>query len=186
MRSAGFTLIELLVVISIIAILGVAVFINYKDFSQNQVLDEALGQVQTYLRLAQANATSSTLCLVTQLDGTKEEVGGVSWSAKFVDKDRLSLTCGTPDSEQKTQTLEDVEVASIQCSPTSNANCPPDDSTFSPPLTVSFAPLNGNVSFTDSDSCVTSASTLMIILRNQKNDAKKCFTISKGGAIDVQ
>lgn len=174
--ECGFTLVELMVVIAITAILGVVAFVNFKDFAQDQILTKAQGQIQTYLRLAQANATAGVIC---------NNQGGVSWSAKF-DVNKVKLSCGTSASEQKTQDFEGVEVISIQCSPASNASCPPDGLTFSPPLTVSFAPLNGNLSFTDGDACITSASTMMIVLRNQKNDAKKCFTISKGGAIDAQ
>lgn len=62
MRSAGFTLVELLVVISIIGILSVIAFANFKEFSSAQALKKAAGDVQSFLRLAQSNATSSTLC----------------------------------------------------------------------------------------------------------------------------
>ncbi len=175
---SGFTLVELLVVITITALVGIVVFANFKNFTQDQVLNKAVGQIQTYLRLAQANATAGVLC---------NNQGGVPWSVKFDgNKLKLSLTCGTLESEQKVQTLEGAEVVSIQCSPVPNASCPPDGSTFPPPLTVNFTALNGNVGFAGGDSCITSASTLMIVLRNQKNDAKACFTISQGGAIDVQ
>ena len=63
MKSArGFTLIELLVVIAITSILAVMGFVNFKDFSSNQISVKAAGEIQTILRLAQSNATSSTLC----------------------------------------------------------------------------------------------------------------------------
>ena len=58
----GYTLIELMVVIAIIAILSLVGFVNFKSFSVNQIPVKAAGQVQSYLRLAQSNATTSTLC----------------------------------------------------------------------------------------------------------------------------
>lgn len=176
MHSArGFTLIELMVVIAITAILGIVAFVNFKDFAQNQVLNKAVGQIQTYLRLAQANATAGVLC---------SGQGGASWSVKFVDDTTLKLTCGSTGIDQKNLDLdENARIDSIKCSPASS-ECP--QTGFNAPLTVNFAPLDGKINFSAGDSCINTASTLLITLKNLKNNSYKCFTISKGGAIDVQ
>ena len=172
----GFTLIELLVVLTIMAVLSIIVFVNFKTFSQDQILNKALGQIQSFLREAQSNATASLAC-----GGS----GGVSWAVKFsADKVNLELVCGSSDSVKKTLTLDNVDVYSLQCSPSStDSTCPPVGATFNPPLTISFAPLYGNVGFS---ACSASTLTLKVALRNLKNNNYKCFTVSKGGAIDVQ
>lgn len=178
MESKGYTLIEFLIVISIMAVLSIVVFVNFKTFSQDQILNKALGQTQSILREAQSNATSSTVCLGK---------GGVSWAVKFKqDEISLELTCGPSDSLQKTITLVDAEIASIQCSPT-DSKCPPEGLTFNPPLTISFSPSYGQVTFIKQGHlCVDNASTLMIVLKNLKNNNHQCLTISSGGAIDVK
>lgn len=175
MRPAGYTLIELLIVISIIGLLTVAGFVNFKDFTSDQVAIKAAGQVQTYLRLAQSNATSSTLC---------NNVATASWSLKFLDGQTIELHCDPANYLQKTYTLENATV-SMKCSPDSSV-CPPSGSTFNPPLTVNFSSLYGKVTFTGGDSCVGNSSTVMIIVKNAKKNNYKCINLSKGGAIDVQ
>lgn len=178
MPKNGYTLIELLIVLTIMAILSIVVFINYKTFSQDQILNKALGQVQTMLRLAQSNATASLNC------GSSS---GVSWAVQFLlDKRTLELTCGPTDSVQKSLTLENSEITSIKCSPP-DSTCPPQGATFSPPLKISFSTLYGKVTFIKSgESCVDTAQSVMVVLKNLKNNNNKCFTISKGGAIDVK
>lgn len=168
----GYTLIELLVVLTIIAILATVVFVNFKNFSKNQILIKAIGQIQSVLRLAQSNATSSVKC---------GGVGGSAWSVKFgTDKSKVEVFCENNTTAQKTLSLENAAVQSIKCAA--------DGVTFDPPLTVKFSPLYGNVSFLDSpQACVVTTSIIIITLENLTNTAStKSFTISKGGAIDVQ
>ncbi len=95
MRSAGYTLIELLVVISIIGILSVVAFVNIKEFSSSQALKKAAGEVQSFLRLAQSNASSSTLC---------NGVGGVPWTVT-INTNTVVITCNI-DTPYKTLTLQ--------------------------------------------------------------------------------
>lgn len=175
MRSSGYTLIELLIVISIIALLSVVGFVNFKDFSSNQVAVKAAGQVQTLLRLAQSNATSSTTC---------NNLGSLSWSLIFLDNKTIELRCDPADYLQRTYTLENATI-SLQCSPNPSI-CPPSGATFNPPLKVSFSSLYGKVTFPEGDTCVGNASTVMIVVKNTNIDSYKCLTISKGGTINVQ
>lgn len=176
MPKNGYTLIELLVVLTIMAILTIVVFINYKTFSQDQILKKATGEIQSLLRLAQSNATTSLTC--------PGSTAGVSWAVKFLaDKETLHLTCG-PATFQKSLRLENVQIDSIKCSP-APATCP--QTGFNTPLIVSFTPLYGKVTFIKSgEFCVDTAQSVMVVLKNLKNNNNKCFTISKGGAIDVQ
>ncbi|OGE64584.1 hypothetical protein A3J13_01480 [Candidatus Daviesbacteria bacterium RIFCSPLOWO2_02_FULL_36_8] len=68
----GFTLVELLVSISVIAILSTVGFIEYRTFSANQILNSSVNDVQSFLRVAQSNATAA----VTLTSG------GVNYSCK--------------------------------------------------------------------------------------------------------
>lgn len=112
MRPAGYTLIELLVVISIIAILAVAGFVNFKSFSQSKVTEKAAGQMQTILRLAQSNATSSTLCP----DPGVSDQGAKAWHLVMASNTTINLTCDTAtttDYLHKSYTLENARIEGI-------------------------------------------------------------------------
>ena len=178
MQSArGFTLIELLVVISIISIMSVVAFVNFKDFAQDQILNKAIGQIQTYLRLAQANATAGVLC---------QGIGGVDWAVVFQANQRnLDLICGVSGMVVKTLTLENVLIDSVKSSTCAaictNASCLP--------LKVSYSKLDGSVKITssaDQTTCLSTSSQILINVKNLKTNNIKTFTISKGGATDAQ
>lgn len=173
--KTGFTLIELLVVISIIALLSIVAFINLKGFSQDQVLNKAVSEIQTLLRLAQANATAGVLC---------NSQGGANWTVNFkANKVDIELDCGDSSSFVKTLTLENVQVDSIK-----GASCgPPTDL----PLIVTYSKISGNVKFdsivgSDIDLCLETSANVLIDLKNLKTSNIKSFTISKGGAMDVR
>lgn len=178
-KQNGFTLIELLVVISMLGILATFVFVNYRSAASDQLLAKAVIEIQTLLKFAQSNATTGTVCVGP---------GGNSWTVKFRqnDKSKLDLTCGTTDTPRQSLTLQDVEVSSFQCNPADTTICPPVDDVFTPPLSVNYSPLYGNINFSSGAVCSNTASTIMVTLRNIKNNNKKCFTISKGGAVNVK
>ena len=162
----GYTLIELLVVLTIMAVLSIVVFINFKTFSQDQAVNKAVGQVQSALRLAQSNAGSGVTCA---------GVGGAKWSAKL-NTNATDILCDKSTSVQKNFTLENVTISSIKCSTGGNLTLP---------ITISYSSIYGNVDF-GSDGCLGNTQTLVITLSNSQNSSStKTFTISKGGAIDV-
>lgn len=176
-KKSGFTLIELLVVISMLGILATFVFINFKTANSDQTLNKAALEIQTLLKLAQSNATTSTLC--------KGE-SGKFWSVNITSKTHLEMTCNVADSAKQNLDLENAEISSFQCSPAAQADCPPTSgNTFNPPLSISYSPLYGVTSF-DGASCASNAATIMVVLTNSKNKNTKCFTISKGGAVDLK
>ena len=178
-RLNGYTLVELLVVITIMALLGAAVFINSQTYGQDQILSRAIGQVQSGLRLAQNNATAGLICI----DADNEAHGVVKWSARFdFDKTKVSIYCEQSNQSQKTFQLEDTEIISIKgdkCSETS-----------SPPVVVTYTALYGILTFTTGDlatkDCLEVSNALTFTLKNLKNGHLKNFNFSKGGAIDVQ
>ncbi len=182
MSCRGYTLIELLVVISIIGILTVVVFVNFKGFSQDQVLLRAILQVQNALRFTQTNATTGAFCWTDPKDQTKGSSSGTSWSAEFEsDGTTINILCEKSTAPQKTFILEGVAIDSSQAS-----SCPV---TSTLPLLITYSPISGNVNFGKSgdDVCLTTnSSTITFTLKNPKSGNVKPLTISKGGAIDVQ
>lgn len=174
-NSFGFTLIELLVAMSILAILSVVAFVNYKDFSQDQILIKAQDEIQTFLRLTQSNATSSVLC---------ESGGGSNWVVDFkADKVTINIICGPNNIVKKRMILQDAKVDSIKGSSCSSIT----DTTFDNSLLrVSFSPLYGSLSFTGVDNCIRDSSTVTINLLNTRNNSgTRSFNISKGGGTNV-
>lgn len=167
MKNEGYTLIELLVVIAIIAILSVFSFASFTSYSQDQILNKAAGEIQTYLRLAQSNATSSTLC---------NNLGATSWSLKFTNSTTIELHCSNPaDFLSKTYTLENARISSISSCTVGTAR-------------INYAVGNGGVTFSDgTNPCIGNPESLTITVQNISNTTlTKNVTVSKGGAINVQ
>lgn len=173
MRSAGFTLIELLVVISIISFLSAIGFVNYNSFSSNQVPVNAVGQIQSFLRLAQSNATSSTKC---------NGQGSTSWYLKFLNNTTIELRCNSSNSSdnlQKSYTLENSRIKSINCGSV----------VVSVPLTLNFSSGVGALTFstaTPLGACLPSDNWTFTIENILDTNKTKTFNISKGGAVNVQ
>lgn len=168
----GFTLIELLIVISIIALLAVVVYVNFKDFAQDRVVNKAIGQIQTALRLAQANATSSFLC---------QGLASVDWKVR-INSANVELLCGDGDSLVQTTTLQNVLVDSIEGS----ACTSPTDVL---PLTITYSKLSGKVKIEGAEgapSCIDESQQVSLNIKNTKTSIIKTFTISKGGATNVE
>ncbi len=172
MRSAGYTLIELLVVISIISIMSVVGFVNFKGFSAEQVPIKAVSQIQSLLRLAQSNATSSTLCGNTS----------GNWLLIFTDDKNINLACGSTPTVQKTYTLENAQIKSIigsDCGTTSVV-----------PLTITYSAGVGALTFSSSSfasfTCLSSSTWTFTLKNTLDNSKTKIFKLSKGGAINVE
>lgn len=171
-KAAGYTLIELLVVISIISLLSVVGFVNFKGFSSDQITIKAVGQIQSLLRLTQSNATSSTLC---------NGVGATSWSLKFIDASTMELRCNPNDFKHKSYTLESAQVDKII-----GSGC---GTTSTIPLTLTYSVGLGALAFsssTASPACLSSASWTFTIKNVLDTTKTKTFTLTKGGAINVQ
>lgn len=182
MRSAGFTLIELLIVITIVSLLTVVGIVNFKTFSEDQIIIRASGQIQSLLRLANRNASTSVKCTDTE--------PAASWLLKFkTDQKTLTLVCKSPDSETEIKSLvleNGIEIDEITTSPScSSADFPG----FAVTLTYG-APL-GQTDFVfargvHNIECHPDSSTIRVKLKNTRTEATKDIVISKGGEINVQ
>ena len=179
----GYTLIELLVVISIIAILSVIAFVNIKDFSSAQALKKAAGEVQSILRLAQSNASSSTQC--------NDNSYGVAWGITFaVDQRTITLNCNSNATPYKTLTFPTgINIQSItSTNPTNNTVV----CTLNLPVKVSYSALKGlpTVSNNDhrssdsTDTCLGQGQNVNINIT--KNSDTKVVNFTSGGGINVQ
>lgn len=160
---AGYTLIELLVVISIISIMAMVGFVNYKDFAADQILVKAQGQLQSALRLAQANATSSVKC---------SNSGATSWRVFVLNSSNYAtayVICDPGATTVSSYTMDNVQVAAT------GSGC-----SFNIFLSVNYSMGNGMLAST--------CNSITFTLSNVRvpSTPVKTFTISKGGAIDVQ
>ena len=174
-KNSGFTLIELLIVISIMSVLSLFGFLILKSLIADQSLLRFLGEIQTQLQLHISNSTNSVNCATS---------GGTSWSVKFKpvpsgSASSLDLICGSSGTVVKTQNLENVHVLF------GGDNCLA-GSLLEAPFTVTYSALSGKVSFIGGSACIASSQTITLDLTNIKSKAKKTFSISTGGAIDVQ
>lgn len=182
MKNA-FTLIELLVVITILAIVGVVSFANFGNLKQDQDLKSAASDLQSLARLAQSNAASRLKC-------GSDTVSGANWILEFKsDQKTISLSCQvltspppiptpTPIFERNLILLNNITIDSVNgCSDVPSSN----------PLTITYSPLHGNVTFDDASHvppCVNNP-TLPIVLKDSDGQTKTVI-INKGGSVDVQ
>lgn len=186
MRPVGYTLIELLIVLSIISLLTIVGFVNFKDFATDQVIIKAAGQVQTMLRLANRNASSSVKCTKTD--------PAASWLLTFAsDKKTLSLGCiGIHAGILTTTSIKDltldsnVEIKQIITDPACVEAAYP-----SYPATLVYSAPLGQIDFVIAKDvtnieCHPQASTMTVTLENTKTSATKNIIISKGGEINVK
>lgn len=174
----GFTLVEILVVLAVVGILSVTGYINYRTFSHEQIIDDAVSSVQSLLRTAQTNATTSLKC---------KTVGSQQWIIAFKNKSLLELQCIRADNSQlepiKTLNLtNNVELDSISgvfCSSTFPTNI----------ITLSFDTLSGKVGFFDpGQTCIAALDEIAVVLKHQRTEIPllKTITVGKGGGINAQ
>lgn len=182
----GFTFVELLVVISIMAVMAVVSFARFATLKEEQTLKVAVNQLQSFVRTAQTNATTGVKCsnVSTDVSGT--------WFVEFRDSKNVDLGCYIlePDSPtlKKTLTFENNQPSLDSITGiTGSNNCSTSFPGFV--IRVSFAPLNGKITFTDknpaaSSSCLDENSDLSINLKKASNI--KSLIISRGGSIEIK
>lgn len=177
----GWTLIELLVTIAIVGILSTIGFASSQSFSSEQKIDDAVNKVQSFIRVGQANATSSLKCGNSQ---------SYSWSIVFkTNRTDIDLNCKTSvDTFVKTLPLP----ANITLNSITGDGGPTCTGTF--PLnniTITFDTLTGLVTFLDpglSAACNAQTNNLVLTLTFAGSETvlTKTITVSKGGGIDAQ
>jgi len=177
--TKGFTLVEILVVIAIMTIIGVLAYANFSNLKSDRDLKSAASDVQSFLRLAQSNSTARVRC------GEDTTGSGANWLVEFrTNKINADLKCQIasfppPDPTlHKTLTISNgITIDSI----IGDSSC-----VAGFPVILTFAPLYGDVSFSDTGvpNCNTS-SKLTINLKDPKDNLRSVI-ISKGGSVDIQ
>lgn len=177
----GFTLVELLVVLAIMGIVGVTSYLNIRTFREDENLKSAASDLQSYLRLAQSNATTAVKCGL---------IGGASWSIVIGDRTSIKLKCQTQEASVREWTIKSpAQIDSIEGIGTLNCSPVKSDDTLINSVTVTFSHLYGQAAFSDLKNqypCLSEGSGIQIKVRKQTGSAVlKTVTVSKGGSIDV-
>lgn len=185
-RFGGFTLIELMVVISILALLAVGFFVNFKSFGEDAALKNTASDIQSALRLAQSNATTGVKC------GNN---GGASWYIQFNGRSTFNLRCSTQGDFDPPVRKWSIPLP-VYISEINGIRPTPCSSSFTPLGTIAvgiyanFSYLGGKANFIDRDltkDCLGKSTTMVIKLKKSSDEgALKTVTLDKGGSVDVQ
>lgn len=182
-NQPGYTLVELIVVIAVMVILGTVVISNFGTLGKDQALQKGVSDIQSFIRVAQTNATSRVPCPPTS---TLDTDAGASWRVKFDSTTSISLRCQlstgseiTPTGSQYTYTLGDnVIVYRINLN---NPGCTPSSG-----YTITFAPLYGTLTFADPGAGCPASPNFLIILQNTSTGTTKSLIMDKGGSVYEQ
>lgn len=177
----GFTLIELMIAVSIIALISVAAFVNVGAFRKDQELQSATNDLQAFIRVAQANATSNTTCPSTC--PANDICTSPSWFVEFKDPDTVYLKCLKEDNIPPVKAF--YHNTNIQISKIDNSSsCFPTNIKFTPLYgTITFEPGGGNLC------SIISKTSIPVVLYNtngQSTTAINTVVIDKGGSVYVQ
>lgn len=162
--QSGFTLVELLVVVAIMALVGVVAIANFRTFGEDEALKNAAFDIVSLIRTAQTNATSNVKC------GNSY---GATWQVEFASNQVINLKCQI-STEKIVQLGTNITINSV-------TGLPPAACSAGFGSAINFAPINGNISFHDSD-----CSELTVTLKNSKTGNTKNVIMDKGGKFDVQ
>lgn len=181
----GFTLIELLVVIAIMGILTIMVVPSYNEYSRNQKLADATGQLQSVLRQTQNNAQTGTICKIAGGATSK----ALYWYVDFMlNGTQYSLV---PQCESGSQTFPPtllptgVTISNISIYPQNSTNgC---SLATGQTLRVQFNNVTSNVLFNDlSSGCPDNTNSSLEITLSLTGSQSKIIRIEKGGGIYVK
>lgn len=183
-RINGFTLIELVIVISISALLSIVAIVQFRNFKADEGIKKAANELQSFIRIAQTNATTRLNCVGTT-DSGPVTLSGTNWYILLeTDQKTVKLKCSTltPSmSVQKTLTLENnIRIDSVDGVSPCHSLFPGNQ------ISIVFEPLYGSVSFIDpSASCIPNGNILSITLQDSVTSARRNVIINKGGVINV-
>lgn len=157
------------------AIIGAYAFSNLGSFGEDQKLKNAAQDVQSFLRLAQSNATSNVKC------GTQF---GALWFVQFADWNTIQLYCrNLPASPSIIKTLKlDTNIKIQNVSGIPSSVCPSAGSTVFTSFTIKFVLLTGKIIIGPNTRCTS----LTITLVNNKNSSTRDMKIEQGGRIYAQ
>ena len=174
--SNGFTLVELLVVIAIMGIVGIVAFANYGNLKKDQDLRAAASSIHSLIRLAQANSTARLKC------GNDITGSGADWIISFAsDRITINLNCQiganpiVPDVVPPIVLANNITIDSISGDIGCNGDLP---------VTVTYSPLYGGVSFTDALGVCTLSSKISINLKDSEGNIKTII-VNKGGSVEI-
>lgn len=188
--SGGYTLVELIVVIGILSVLGGVFLNNFKNFSQQQLLNKNISNLQSRIVAVQGAALANQKC--------DSSTSSLYWYSSIVSSGGnfwLQTYCyGIAGGVVST-----VMTDSFKLDSGLNINVCKDSSSCSSPapacvlalnssssVQLNFKSLTGEISFSSpSAACLSTGSSLTIELVNSVNNSKREIYIKKGGVISV-
>lgn len=172
----GYTLIELLVVISIMGVVGLGIYTSSRSFAQDQVLNKAVGDIQSFIRLAQSNAATAKKC---------GNVPSTDWIVEFSNETTINLFCKISSTTspvlQKTLNLE--RGAKIQGTMGEDSSGNP-SCVVNSPAAITFASVYGTAKFNFStESCLAASKKLLITVLDPDTTKTTIISVTKGGSV---
>ena len=179
--SRGFTLIELLVAISILAVVGTLMFVDFGPFREEKAVGIAATELQGFIRLAQINATSGVLC---------DNKSGAAWSVTFTQgTSQIVMKCKAPDEGEftsRTLNLKDDVIIGDLVSADRNLDIEGNHRSCTGFLKINFSHILGRVTYESDDASCAAAESQYAGPVLQKDDDKNFVIISKGGVVYVE
>lgn len=196
MSKSGFTLIELLVVIAIMAIVGTFAVANYRSFGQDKDLESTALDIQSLVRTAQTNATTSLKC-----SGNSATI----WKANFYEDSATSQRkVETACQYQGDNNWFNSKIYSfkeninlIKICGDSSCTCE-NNLSGDKRLEILLSSVSGSIYYKSFDvmcglgvcegpsSCFKNAPNISVNLKNTKTNSPKQVIIEKGGRVYVQ
>lgn len=173
----GFTLIELLVAISILAVVGMYFLVDFGPFKKEQALITVTNNIQSFIRVAQTNATAGVLCAPV----AGKESAGSPWSVNLLlSEKKLEIICENTDpAVEKVLNLPSDMTFQLKLGTTI---CEADNCGIQK---IRFSSVYGSVCFEKSDkTCDTSKS--LEIKTSLDTTPGKSVIINTGGSVYVQ
>jgi prepilin-type N-terminal cleavage/methylation domain-containing protein len=185
-KQLGFTLVEMLVVISILAIIGVGLFPNLRNFNTDQEFRNQVASMTQSIRTAQTNSQAKIMCPNNPYQSTSTWVFTVFTNSSLY---KIQGVC----SDGTLPTMPDYQISSVAVvisgkagsGPVTTVNCRSGTAT-----NIQFNNYNNSIEFNNVDPTDQSCNNLLktfdeLYLDITKGGTTYRITVNKGGGVSA-